>query len=59
MIELKKLHYFFEATILSSPSDIVPLKSTNFSKQEFMENVYLYVQEVSLLRLLYLKLIII
>ena len=40
LIELQKVHYFFEATILSSPSDIILLKSTNFSKQEFMKNIY-------------------
>ena len=32
MIELKKVHYFFEATILSSPSDIIPLKFKKFLK---------------------------
>ena len=45
--------------ILSSTFDIILLKSTNFLKQEFMKNIYKYFQEVSLLRLLYLKLILI
>ena len=40
MIELKKVHYFFRASILSSPSDIIFIKLTNFSKEEFMENIY-------------------
>ena len=40
LIELEKVHYFFKATILSSPSDIILVKPTNFSKQEFMENIY-------------------
>ena len=40
LTELKKVHYFFEVTVLSSPSDIILLKLTNFSKQEFMENIY-------------------
>ena len=39
-MELKKVNEFYETTILSSPSDIIPLKFTNFSKQEFMENEY-------------------
>ena len=38
LIELK--NFFFEASILLGSSDIIPLKSTIFSKQEFMENVY-------------------
>ena len=50
MKELKKVHSIFQATILSNPSDIIPLKSKNFSKQEFMENLYWYLQEVSLLK---------
>ena len=40
MIGFKKVDYFCEATILTGSSDIIPLKSTNFSKQEFMENLY-------------------
>ena len=40
LIGFKKVNYFYEATILSSASETIPLKSTNFSKQEFMENVY-------------------
>ena len=39
-MELQKVHYFFEATILLSLSDIILLESTNFSKQEFMKNIY-------------------
>ena len=37
---IKKSKLFFEATFLSNSSDIILLNSTNFSKQEFMENVY-------------------
>ena len=40
LIELEKVHYFFKATFLSSPFDIILLNFTNFSKQEFMENIY-------------------
>ena len=34
LTEFRKVHYFSEATILSSPSHIISLKSTNFSKHE-------------------------
>ena len=40
---------------MSIPSDIILIKPTNFWKQEFMENVYRSLQEVSLLTLLYRK----
>ena len=39
LIELKKVHYIFEVTILSSPSAMISLKSTNFSKQKLMKNI--------------------
>ena len=39
-MELEKVHYFFKASIRSSPSDIILLKPIDFSKQEFMENIY-------------------
>ena len=48
-MELKKVRYYFKATFLSSPSNIILMKPTDFSKQEFMENIYLYLQELSLL----------
>ena len=42
LVELEKVRYFFNDrvfTFLSIPSDIILLKPTNFSKQEFMENI--------------------
>ena len=51
MIKLKKVDHFFEATIPLSPSDIILLKSTNSSEQEFMENIYniLYIYKIYIL----------
>ena len=40
LIELEKVHYFFKASILSSPSDIILLMPANFTKHEFMKNAY-------------------
>ena len=42
LVELEKVRYFFNDwvfTFLSIPSAIILLKPTNFSKQEFMENI--------------------
>ena len=42
LVELETVRYFFNDrvfTFLSIPSDIILLKPTNFSKQEFMENI--------------------
>ena len=40
-MEFKKVHYFSEATFLSSPSHIIPLKSTNLSKHEIHGKIIL------------------
>ena len=46
---IRKRTLFFKAPFPSTPFDIILLKLTNFSKQEFMENIYQYLQELSLL----------
>ena len=56
-MELGKAHYFFKATFLSSQSDIILLKPTNFSKKQFMEKYKLVSSKPTFTRLLYLKLI--
>ena len=38
-MKLEKVYYFLKAAILWSPSNIILLKPTNLSKQEFMENI--------------------
>ena len=58
-MELEKAHYFFKATFLTSLSNIILLKPTNFSKQWFMENYKLVSSRAKFTRLLYLKLMLI
>ena len=47
--KIRRSTLFFKATFLWSPFDIILLKPTNFSKQDFMENINYYLLELSLL----------